>query len=46
MKQETLTQLLDDQTAKRAVALATDMESGDQTEVPLPSLEEHLSQYR
>ena len=31
MKQETLTQLLDDQTAKRAVALATDMESGDQT---------------
>lgn len=31
MKQETLSQLLDDQTAKRAVALATDMESGDQT---------------
>ena len=31
MKHETLTQLLDDQTAKRAVALATDMESGDQT---------------
>ncbi len=31
MKQETLTQLLDDQAAKRAVALATDMESGEQT---------------
>ena len=31
MKQEILTQLLDDQAAKRAVALATDMESGDQS---------------
>ena len=31
MKQETLSQLLDDQAAKRAVALATDMETGDQT---------------
>ncbi len=33
MKQETLTQLLDDQAAKRAVALATDMESGEQTPI-------------
>ena len=31
MKQETLSRLLEDQAAKRAVALATDMESGDQT---------------
>jgi len=31
MKQETLSRLLEDQAAKRAVALATDMDSGDQT---------------
>lgn len=31
MKHETLTQLLDDQAAKRAVALATDMDTGEQT---------------
>lgn len=37
MKQETLSRLLDDQAAKRAVALATDMESGDQTLVYLDS---------
>lgn len=35
MKQETLSRLLDDQAAKRAVALATDMETGDQTLVYL-----------
>lgn len=37
MKQETLSRLLDDQAAKRAVALATDMDSGDQTLVYLDS---------
>jgi len=31
MKQETLSQLLEDQAAKKAVALVTDMEAGDQT---------------
>jgi len=31
MKQETLSQLLEDQAAKKAVALVTDMETGDQT---------------
>lgn len=35
MKQHTLSRLLEDQAAKRAVALATDMESGDQTLVYL-----------
>ena len=35
MKQETLSRLLEDQAAKRAVAMATDMESGDQTLVYL-----------
>lgn len=35
MKQETLSRLLDDQAAKCAVALATDMETGDQTLVYL-----------
>lgn len=35
MKQQTLSRLLEDQAAKRAVALATDMESGDQTLVYL-----------
>ena len=31
MKQETLSQLLEDQAAKKAVSLVTDMEAGDQT---------------
>ena len=31
MKQETLEQLLEDQVAKKAVALATDIDSGEQT---------------
>ena len=35
MKQQTLSRLLEDQAAKRAVALATDMDSGDQTLVYL-----------
>ena len=35
MKQHTLSRLLEDQAAKRAVALATDMDSGDQTLVYL-----------
>lgn len=35
MKQETLSRLLEDQAAKRAVAMATDMDSGDQTLVYL-----------
>lgn len=37
MKQQTLSRLLEDQAAKRAVALATDMESGEQTLVYLDS---------
>ena len=31
MKQETLSQILEDQAGKKAVALVTDMEAGDQT---------------
>ena len=37
MKQETLSRLLEDQAAKRAVAMVTDMETGDQTLVYLDS---------
>ena len=37
MKQETLSRLLADQAAKRAVAMVTDMESGEQTLVYLDS---------
>jgi histidyl-tRNA synthetase len=38
--------LLGEDELARNAATVRDMESGDQTEVPLPSLEEHLSQYR
>ncbi|MBT3768115.1 MAG: histidine--tRNA ligase [Rhodospirillaceae bacterium] len=41
----TVIMLGEDELARDA-ATVRDMESGDQTEVPLPSLEEHLSQYR
>jgi histidyl-tRNA synthetase len=38
--------LLGEDELARNAATVRDMESGDQTEVALPSLEEHLSQYR
>lgn len=38
--------LLGEDELARGAATVRDMESGDQTEVLLPSLEEHLSQYR